>query len=96
MACIRKLAKAPVNQLVSRQFSVASRASAFLRLDPAPYEREVVDTGITGVLQKEKGPWKDLTKEEKLQRKSIRPFCDTDFSACMSILRLLCRLLHLS
>lgn len=73
MASFRRLVKLPVNQLVSRQFSVSSRAAAYLRLDPAPYEREVADAGLAAVIQKEKGSWKDLTKEEKLQRKFVRP-----------------------
>ena len=72
MANVGRLARFPVNRITARQFSVASRSAAYLRLDPAPYERAEPDAALAAVLAKEKGPWKDLTKEEKLQRR-FRP-----------------------
>ena len=72
MANVGRLARFSVNRITARQFSVASRSAAYLRLDPAPYERAEPDAALAAVLAKEKGPWKDLTKEEKLQRK-FRP-----------------------
>ena len=69
MANVRRLLKLPVAQVASRQFSVSSRAAAYLNLNPTPYARAEADAGLATVIQKEKGSWKDLTKEEKLQRK---------------------------
>ena len=71
MANFRRLVQLPINRLAARQFSVASRSAAYLRVDPAPYERETADASLAAVIEKEKGPWKDLTKEEKLQREFI-------------------------
>ncbi|XP_065065092.1 cytochrome c oxidase subunit 4 isoform 2, mitochondrial-like [Rhopilema esculentum] len=67
MASLRQLSKLPVSRLATRHFSLASRSSAYIRVDPTPYERVEADSSLSALLAKEKGPWSALTKEEKLQ-----------------------------
>ena len=71
MANFRHLAKLPLSRIAARQFSVSSRATAYLDLNPTPYARAEADADLATVVQKEKGSWKDLSKEEKLQREYL-------------------------
>ena len=71
MASIRRITKLPLARVASRQLSLSSRTAAYLNLNPTPYERAEADGDLAAVVQKEKGSWKDLTKEEKIQRKFL-------------------------
>ena len=75
MATLRQLSKLPVSRLATRHFSLASRSAAYIRVDPTPYERAEADSSLSALLEKEKGPWSALTKEEKLQRKFVVNCC---------------------
>ena len=72
MASLQRLSQAVARTVIRRQFSVtvASRTTALVpEFDPAPVNRPTLGKELESLTTKERGPWHDLTREEKIECK---------------------------
>eukprot|EP00794_Sanderia_malayensis_P018678 gene18677-20563_t len=66
MANLQRLSSLPVKRLLARSFSLAPRVSTNVMTEPAPYERAAAPAEMADLETKEKGPWTELSKEDKV------------------------------